>query len=162
IGAWGHVDPVHAAPGPSVGILDEFVRWWDRWLKGLDNGIDQEPMVVAWMQDPVTPAANLEHRPGRWVAETAWPSPTVAPRALWLGDGVLASSCPEEEGSLRIGSVQIVGMDGGAWCADARSADLPLDQRADDARSLSFTSAPLAEPLEILGFPEARLVLSAD
>jgi uncharacterized protein len=162
IGAWGHNDPVHAAPGPSVGILDEFVRWWDRWLRGIDNGIDREPMVVAWMQDPVTPAANLEHRPGRWVGETAWPAPSVAPRELWLGDGVLVSSCPDHEGTLRIGSVQTVGMDGGAWCADARSADLPLDQRADDARSLCFTSAPLAEPLEILGFPEARLVLAAD
>jgi uncharacterized protein len=162
IGPWGHNDPVHGAPGPAVGILGELVRWWDRWLKGLDNGIDQEPMVVAWMQHSVRPAANLEQRPGRWLAEEAWPSPRVRPRTLWLGDGVLRDRRGGSHGWLAAGSVQTVGLDGGAWCADARSADLPLDQRADDARSLTFTSAPLTEPLEILGFPEARLVLRAD
>ena len=33
---------------------------------------------------------------------------------------------------------------------------------SEDARSLVFNSEPLAEPLEILGFPEARLVVAAD
>ncbi len=76
IGPWGHNDPVHGAPGPAVGILGEFVRWWDRWLKGIENGVDREPMVVAWMQDSVRPAANLADRPGRWVGEERWPPPT--------------------------------------------------------------------------------------
>ena len=47
IGPWGHVDPVHGNPGPGVGILSEYVRWWDRWLKGIANGIDEEPALVA-------------------------------------------------------------------------------------------------------------------
>jgi putative CocE/NonD family hydrolase len=162
IGPWGHNDPVHGAPAPAVGILGELVRWWDRWLLGVENGIDREPMVVAYMQESVEPAANLEHRPGRWVAEAEWPSPRIAERTLFLGDGVLADGPPAAETLHTAASVQTVGLDGGAWCADARSADLPLDQRGDDARSLTFTSEPLAEPLEILGFPEARLVLAAD
>ena len=69
IGPWGHNDPVHGVPGPAVGILGELVRWWDRWLKGVDTGIDDEPMVVAYMQDSVVPRANLAERPGRCVAE---------------------------------------------------------------------------------------------
>ncbi len=162
IGPWGHNDPVHGAPGPAVGILSELVRWWDRWLGGIENGIEDEPMVVAWMQGSVPPAANLADRPGRWVAEEEWPSPHIAPRSLWLGDGVLAASPGDETGWSDVGSAQAVGLDGGAWCADARSADLPLDQRAEDARSLTFTSAPLTDAVEILGFAEARLVLRAD
>jgi uncharacterized protein len=162
IGPWGHNDPVHGAPGPAVGILSELVRWWDRWLLGVENGIEDEPMVVAYMQDSVPPAANLEHRPGRWVGEAEWPSPRIAGRELFLGDGVLAAGPPSADTWHEAASVQTVGLDGGAWCADARSADLPLDQRPDDARSLTFTSGPLAEPLEILGFPAATLVLSAD
>jgi hypothetical protein len=78
-----------------------------------------------------------------------------------LGDGTLGRSAPVG-GSRSIGSVQTVGLEGGAWCADGRSADLPLDQRGEDARSLTFTSEPLTEPLEILGFPEARLVVASD
>jgi putative CocE/NonD family hydrolase len=162
IGPWGHNDPVHGAPAPAVGILSELVRWWDRWLLGVENGIEDEPMVVAYMQESVPPAANLEHRPGRWVGEAEWPSPRIAERELFLGDGLLSPDPPSVDTWDEAASVQTVGLDGGAWCADARSADLPLDQRADDARSLTFTSEPLAEPLEILGFPAARLVLSAD
>ncbi len=160
IGPWGHNDPVHGNPGPAVGILSEFVRWWDRWLKGVENGIEHEPMVVAWMQDSVAPSANLAERPGRWVAEQRWPPPAAAPLTLTIGDGVLGESAGGVTRS--IGSVQTVGLDGGAWCADGKSADLPVDQAVDDARSLTFTSAALDDPLEILGFPAVRLDVSAD
>jgi uncharacterized protein len=162
IGPWGHNDPVHGAPAPAVGILSELVRWWDRWLAGIENGVEHEPMVVAFMQESVPPAANLATRPGRWVAEEAWPSPRIEPRSLWLGAGVLTDAPGEDTGWCDVASIQTVGLDGGAWCADARSADLPLDQRPDDSRSGCFTSQPLAEPLEILGVAEARLVLRAD
>ena len=162
IGPWGHNDPVHGAPGPAVGILSELVRWWDRWLKDTENGVDEEPMVVAWMQESVPPAATLEDRPGRWVGEQEWPTEHIQPRTLLLGDRTLTIAAEGREGWLTVGSVQTVGVDGGAWCADARSADLPLDQRGDDARSLSFTSAPLVDAVEILGLPEARLTLRVD
>jgi hypothetical protein len=39
---------------------------------------------------------------------------------------------------------------------------LPGDQRADDARSLLFTSPPLERPVLVAGIPHARLWLSAD
>ncbi|MDX6569713.1 MAG: uncharacterized protein QOH15_2291, partial [Gaiellales bacterium] len=160
IGPWGHNDPVHGVPGPAVGILDELVRWWDRWLKGIDSGIADDPMVVAYVQDPVQPVANLAERPGRFVGEQTWPSPRIAPRSLALGNATLG--VPSPSGTRSIGSVQTVGLEGGAWCADGRSADLPLDQRGEDARSLTYDSDPLAASLELLGFVEARLVLSSD
>ena len=159
IGPWGHNDPESGSPGPSVGVNAELVRFWDRWLKGLEPAAT-EPMVMAYLQDGVKPQASLEHRPGRWVGEQAWPSPRIAERVLALGDGTLGGD--PVAGTRSVGSVQTVGLDGGAWCADGRSADLPLDQRAEDSRSLTFTSAPLEAPLEILGFAEARLSLSAD
>ena len=46
-------------------------------------------------------------------------------------------------------------MDAGAWCAEGTPGDWPLDQRAEDGRSLCFTSAPLAGALEILGRPRS-------
>jgi hypothetical protein len=55
-----------------------------------------------------------------------------------------------------------VGIDAGAWCPYGNPSDLPPDQRRDDARSLTFDTEPLAEPLELLGRPELRLRVSAD
>ena len=42
------------------------------------------------------------------------------------------------------------------------AAELPGDQRIDDAGSLVFDSAPLAEPIEMLGIAQATLEVAAD
>ena len=55
IGPWGHAWPEFGSPGPAIGFLQECVRWWDHWLKGVDNGIMDEPMLRAWVQDSVRP-----------------------------------------------------------------------------------------------------------
>ena len=34
-----------------IGFLQECVRWFDHWLKGVDNGVMDEPKLLAWMQD---------------------------------------------------------------------------------------------------------------
>ena len=161
VGPWGHVDPIHGPPSPQVGILAEQTRWWDRWLKGRDSGIDDDPMLVAWEQDPIEPTPRPADRPGRWIAEAAWPSPRIEPRVLALGSGTLGGD-PGPEQMLAIGSVQTVGLDGGSWCGDGKSDDGALDQREEEALSLCFTSEPLDEPLAILGHATARLRLTAD
>ena len=73
VGPWGHMWPEIGRPGPEIGFLQECVRWWDEHLKGRDTGIMDEPMLRAWMQEPVAPAPDYDERPGRWVAEAAWP-----------------------------------------------------------------------------------------
>ncbi len=161
IGPWGHVDPIHGPPTPRIGILSEQTRWWDRWLKGIDSGIDDDPMLVAWEQDPVTPAPRLAERPGRWVAEESWPSPRIATRALTFGHGTLGGD-PGRDQVFEIESVQTVGLDGGSWCADGKSDDLTLDQRGEEAASLCFTSDPIAQSFAILGHATASLAITAD
>jgi hypothetical protein len=54
------------------------------------------------------------------------------------------------------------GLLAGDWCPYGGPEELPPDQRVEDGLSLCSTSAPLEEPLELLGFPEATLTLSAD
>ena len=53
-------------------------------------------------------------------------------------------------------------MAGGEYCAIWLGPELPGDQRADDAKSVCFDSAPLDAPLDIVGAPVVRLTLSAD
>ena len=50
IGPWAHNFPERATPGPAIGFLQECLRWWDRWLKQIDNSIDDEPMLKVWVQ----------------------------------------------------------------------------------------------------------------
>ena len=37
IGPWIHKYPHFAEPGPRIGFLQEALRWWDQWLKGIDR-----------------------------------------------------------------------------------------------------------------------------
>ena len=99
------------------------------------------------MQEHVAPATHHTQRPGRWVSEPAWPPPQAQE---WTWD-----FSPAEPISHR--SIESTGLDAGAWCADGGEGDWPGDQRAEDERSLTFTSAPLEEAIEILGFPEVML-----
>ena len=161
IGPWAHGYPYDVAPKPTIGFLQESLRWWDHWLKGIDTGIMDEPMLRVWMQEAVPPKVYHSERPGRWVAEPSWPSPNVETRTYVLNDGTLDET-PAPEVRLDHKGVGRAGMDAGDWVPYGRLAEWPGDQRGDDALSLTFTSAPLPERLEILGSSAARLTVSAD
>jgi len=165
LGPWGHGRPHFAYPGPMIGYLQEQLRWWDHWLKGRDTGIMAEPMIKAWMQESVPPKNFYDMRPGRWVNEPSWPSPNIQDRAFSLTPGTLSETRGDRGPVLSIRSPETVGVAGGEWCPFGLGGvgpELPTDQRQDDGGSLVFDSAPLTEPMEILGAPVAELALSSD
>jgi putative CocE/NonD family hydrolase len=162
LGPWSHAFPDEVEPGPAIGFLGECLRWWDTWLKGEETGITHEPALRVWMQEPVAPAARHRERPGRWVAEPAWPSPRIARRRLHLGDRLMQTEPDREDHRLEISTDLLCGLDGGVWCADGGHADAAVDQRAEDGRALSFTSAPLPERIELLGNARVELELESD
>jgi len=169
IGPWAHLYPHQGIPGPAIGFLQECLRWWDHWLKGIDTGIMDEPQLRVWMQDAVEPRPFYAQRPGRWVAEPSWPPPHIQPRRYVLGECTLdepAVDSPDAAATsgarLNIVGAQETGIDAGAWCPYGLPTELPPDQRAEDGRSLTFTSAPLAARMEILGFPEVTLSVAVD
>ncbi|HLY55556.1 MAG TPA: CocE/NonD family hydrolase, partial [Stellaceae bacterium] len=160
IGPWSHFYPHEGVPGPAIGYLDEALRWWDHWLKDRDTGIMAEPMYRVWMEDKAACCGTLQV-PGRWVAEDTWPSPRIAMQKRYLvADGLADRAGPE--GKHVLAPRQTVGTTGGHWCPFNMPTELPLDQAADDARSLAFESAPLAADLELLGAPVATLDLAVD
>jgi predicted acyl esterase len=161
IGPWPHMYPHDAVPGPSIGFLQEVIRWFDHWLKGVDNGVPATPRLRAFIQDSEPPATHYDTRRGRWVQEQEWPSPSVMGRAWHLTDiGLSTTSQSLEEKVVPFNLA--VGQFGGDWGATAMPHELPPDQRYDDALSLCFESPPLPEPLEILGEGHLRLRVSAD
>ena len=91
IGPWAHDYPHNARPGPQIGFLQESLRWWDRWLKGIDNGVTEEPALHAWIQDSAPPASDYDQRDGRWIAAATWPPP-VPPHVMHFADGRLSDA----------------------------------------------------------------------
>src|SRR5882724_3412946 len=148
IGPWCHRYPdIQAEPGPAIGFLQETLRWWDHWLKGMPSDVIEEPALRAWMQDSVRPATRYATRPGRWVTEPAWPSPNVSRLRIPLPP-------MESRDSVPVATPQHCGIDAGRFFPYGNPADLPPDQREEDGRSVCFDTAPLAEHTAILGLPE--------
>lgn len=157
VGPWVHKYPHFAVPKPAIGFLQEALRWWDRWLKGIDTGVEDDPAMRLYVMDSVPPRDWYEERPGRWIAEVEWPSPTIRPRVLTLGGDLAAGTALPA----RISSPQDTGLAGGEYCAIWLGPELPGDQRDDDAKSLCF-DIELAEDIEIVGAPVVTLRLAAD
>ncbi len=162
IGPWGHKYPHLGGPGPTIDFLGEALRWWDRWLKGIENGIDQEPMLRTWMQDTVSPVSAK--RPGKWVGESNYPSENVERKQLKLKNGEIDfdGNLPDYDHPIKIQSPLSVGLFAGKWCSYSASTDLPSDQREEDGGALIFDTHPLKEGIEILGDPELTLSLTSD
>jgi putative CocE/NonD family hydrolase len=163
IGPWAHKYPHLGEPGPAIGFLQECRRWWDCWLKDAPTGIMDEPMLRVWMQESVPPTTRYKERPGRWVAEAAWPSPRIEARELGLARGRLL---PAGEASLvdtvHIRSPLTIGLFAGKWCSYAAGPDLAHDQREEDGGALVFESEPLPKTLEILGAPVLEVEVAAE
>jgi putative CocE/NonD family hydrolase len=162
VGPWGHKYPHKGGPGPAIDFLGECVRWWDQWLKGIDRGVDRDPMLRAFMLDRRDP--QLPEVTGHWVAEETWPSPRSQPRAYLLEGRHLL---PEEDGpvagrALTLQSPLNLGLYGGKWCSYAEVTDLPSDQRLEDGGALTFDTEPLSDDLDILGMATVDLEVSAD
>lgn len=163
VGPWSHAYPHIAGPGPAIGFLQELLRWWDHWLKGIDTGVMDEPMVRAWMQEAVSPAPAYEARPGRWVAEETWPAPRIGPLTLRLDTvGGLVDSGAGSTGTVTVSSPLWVGRHAGKWCSYGDGPDQPGDQAADDGGSVVFDTAPLSQAVEILGAPVVELAIASD
>ncbi|WP_406218962.1 CocE/NonD family hydrolase [Streptomyces canus] len=151
IGPWSHQYPDRGLPpGPAIGFLQETLRWWDQHLKGVDTGVMREPLLRAYVSDSHPPATVYDTLPGRWVGEPTWPSPNVTTVSYGLqGPPVL------------VRSPQHTGVDAGRFFPFGNDADLPPDQREEDARSACFEFA-VGEETWVLGRPRVRLRVTSE
>ncbi len=167
VGPWAHQYPDRdLRPGPHIDFLGETLRWWDHWLKGEDNGAMDTPLFRGWITDSVPPRSAYEKMPGRWVAENQWPSPHIKPTELSL-DGAhvapVAAQTTNSDGAVEDGGVEVrvaspqdVGADAGRYFPYGNAADLPVDQRSDDGKSVVF-DFPVVEDIDILGNASVKL-----
>ncbi|MFI5055650.1 MAG: CocE/NonD family hydrolase, partial [Actinomycetota bacterium] len=73
LGPWAHGSPETCRPGPNIDFKAEMLRWFDRWLKGIDNGVDREPPIVVYQQRSTAPDPLRSEVRGDWRFEPTWP-----------------------------------------------------------------------------------------
>ena len=161
-GPWGHSYPNLSNIGPTVGFLQLALKWWDYWLKGIENGVMNEPRFLAFIQDSHAPNPNPSDRPGRWIGETKWPTTSVKTQVFWLGNNSLCDEPTTIGKAALIKSPNSTGLCSGEYMPWSGTAELPHDQRSDDSKSVCFDSEFLDKPLELLGTSFLRLKLSSD
>jgi uncharacterized protein len=156
IGPWAHASTDTSIPGPNHDLIPEHVRWWDRWLKDVDNGVDREPPIVLFAQRSTLPAPDRAEVRGEWRYEPTWPADRLRPTEWKLVDSLAEPDHPDggfDELEVR-GDVGHT-----AWisCAGVMPWGQPDDQRPDELHSLTYTWEPLDRELEILGHARLRV-----
>jgi putative CocE/NonD family hydrolase len=186
IGPWVHggqrsnvSGEVEFSPDAAIDFDAYRLRWYDRWLAGKRNGVDEDAPVLIYVMgtsdDRKSPAGRLRHG-GAWRAERAWPIARARPVSLYLQpDMTLSASPPPEAGGWTTYTfdpdhpVPTIGgnissnanlMTNGGYDqrprkdTHAATDELPLSERRD---VLCFRSPPLVEDLEVTGEVEVRL-----
>ena len=133
------------------------LRWWDRWLKEVDNGIDREPEIVLFVRRPTEPEPDLSELNGEWRYEAGWPLERLRERPLPLGNAETPGRVPIDVNELEVRGD--VGWTAWISCAGALPYGQPIDQRPDEAFSLVYEWAPLEDELEILGHPRLEVTV---
>ena len=146
-------------------FMDIYLRWYERWLKGVDNGITDMPKVQYYLMGK-----------NEWRSADEWPLPNTTSRSLYLhsdgransrhGDGVLSWSSPGEQPADRYTydpATPVPSLGGQACCTGMETGAGAYDQSEIEMRSdvLVYTSPALEEGIEVTGQLEVVLYVSS-
>ncbi|RUV68129.1 CocE/NonD family hydrolase [Mesorhizobium sp. M5C.F.Cr.IN.023.01.1.1] len=163
IGPWGHYYPEarEAFPGPRIDGRYEYLRWFDHFLKGVNNGVTNEPPVTVFVRGWKTPALICSQDAGVWRSEAKWPPDRVSDTAAYFGNSGTLTETPQE-GSETYQYRPAVGLTTGRLGIGSTSPwGMSIDQRLDDAHSVLYEMGPLSDEMELLGEPKVVLFASS-
>lgn len=162
IGPWGHLLPyttpasrgagdIDFGPNALIDLNETLLRWFDYWLKDVDNGIMDEPPVSIF-----TLGEN------RWQYLSDWPPPNMRQVRYFLhsggeantlnGNGTLSTFPPDQEQAdtyVYDPDDPVPSLGGNNLAVDMGVQDQrPVEERHD---VLVYTSEPFTQALEITG-----------
>jgi predicted acyl esterase len=130
-----HCDWATVLEETGFDIVTEELRFFDHWLRGIDNGVMREPAVTYYTYNAAPERA--------WTSSAVWP-PRAQRTAFYLGEGTLANQKPEA-----------------ADHATRRAVSYATEGEAFWSSGMTFLTAPLAQDTEVTGHAIARLWLSS-
>jgi putative CocE/NonD family hydrolase len=158
IGPWAH---------PQLGSLDlatEELRWYDYWLKGIDNGVMSEAPIYYYTMG--------DGKKSGWHSAWKWPLPdekltnyyfdgTHSGRVDSVNDGTLSLALPVTTAGVDEYHVDYSTTTGTAtrWTAgyNVMSPVYPTTLMFNDEKGLTYTSSPLTAEVEVTGHPVVHL-----
>lgn len=88
LGPWGHqatatrrIGDLDFGPQALVNMQKLYLRWFDYWLKGVDNGITKEPLVKIFVMGT-----------NKWLEGDTYPLPSTQMQKWYLGSGGKANT----------------------------------------------------------------------
>lgn len=160
VGPWGHHYPDQGEPGPAIGFQDLALEWWDYWLGDETGVVRNWPHLRLWRREFDPPVDRLAMRNGEWIEATG--DEEFDGVTLFLSEDSLANQPPTETQSLEIPNDLRQGECAGDTGYFGRVGGMPLNQSADDSRSLYFDSTPLEEDLDLVGHAELSCEITRD
>ena len=169
MGPWGHgnLEEVKYPANSGVGAfggntsLELALRWFEYWLKGVDNGIMKEPAVRYYVMGDV----NDANAPGNeWKTSPVWPVPAKTTSYFLNDAGTLTEAAParkESTDTYKYDPANPVPTIGGGNLFLKKG---PMDQRAIGQRDdvLKFATPVLQAPVEITGRIAVELWAESD
>ena len=172
IGPWWHCQWYIAG---LETVTAEHIRWYDYWLKGIKNGVMDEPPIQYYVTG--APAGH------EWHSATQWPLPNQKRKTYFFGSGEPGPTSAEGGILTQVKSGSSGGKDDYVVNYTTTTGSLPTrfhprrspDQKAFegdatvfpinthalDAKSLTYTTTPMAHDVELTGYPVATLWVSS-
>ncbi|MFG1792575.1 CocE/NonD family hydrolase [Nocardia sp. NPDC049149] len=156
-------DTYHANPGsgfgnpgrpPRLDVLQ--MAWFDKWLKGIDNGIDQYGPVALWQQGSGWTTTSEFPRRGMEY-QRMYLSPARSGTANSVYDGSLSGQTPTDAAQLTVspvtGITSLCSRDAAVESTGVLSVAnfCGRDDRIHELGGLTFTGAPVGEPTMLSG-----------
>jgi uncharacterized protein len=154
----------HSANG-RVDMAAEYLRWFDHWLKGINNGVTEEPPVTYF-----TLGAPQGHQ---WRTSKVWPlasqqitrfyfHPGKTGSVASANDGALSPRPPERiaaRDAYTIDYTTTVGIDNRwTWTGAGGLGHPPyMHMRDNDEKGLTYSTEPLPSAIEVTGHPVVHL-----
>ena len=166
IGSESHAGDADFTMGSMEDTKPRRLRWFDHWLKGIDNGIDKEPPLRLWVMGD-----------NEWREENEWPLARTQYTPYYLhsggsantlnGDGTLSTQAPADEQPDQYDynpAFPTPTLGGNTCCRDDLIPGGGFDQRQVEARSdvLVYTSEPMEQDMEVTGPVIVKLHASTD
>lgn len=119
-------------------IVTEERRFFDYWLKGIQNGVMTEEPVTYYTYNAPPQRA--------WQRAATWPLPNEVPTPYYLGQGRLAREQPDSPAQ-----------DTTAMTAEPKADPIRVERPTG---GVQYETAPLTADLQITGYPVMRLWIS--
>ena len=135
LGPGRHCDWASVLTETGFDLVTEELRFFDHWLRGVDNGVMREPAVTYYTYNETPERA--------WKSSAVWP-PKAERTAFYLSTGSLTAEAPKKS------------------TGDTRKpVSYDTDAEAFWITGMTFVTEPLARDTEVTGHPTAHIWLAS-